>query len=98
MWQDPQYRSLAQKTDAFLKLGQAGLPLQYRLEWWGLPPLEVERVIAMAKANPELIVTAQPLHAPAGQPLPRGYNEVPAGEVPPQATPAPSSQDAPPPN
>lgn len=77
VWQDPQYRSLAQKTDAFLKLGQAGLPLEYRLEWWGLPPLEVQRVIALAKANPELIVTPTPMHAPAGQPLPRGYNEVP---------------------
>jgi hypothetical protein len=81
VWADPQYRSLAQKTDAFLKLGQAGLPLQYRLEWWGLPPLEVERVIALAKANPELIVTPQPLHAPAGQPLPRGYNEIPANQA-----------------
>lgn len=78
VWQDPQYRSLAQKTDAFLKLGQAGLPLQYRLEWWGLDPAEVARVIELAKANPELIVTPNPLHAPAGQPLPRGYNEVPA--------------------
>lgn len=81
LWQDPQYRSLAQKTDAFLKLGQAGLPLQYRLEWWGLNPLEVQRVIAIAKANPELIVTPQPLHAPAGQPLPRGYSEVPANQA-----------------
>lgn len=77
VWQDPQYRSLAQKTDAFLKLGQAGLPLQYRLEWWGLDPAEVLRVIELAKENPELIVTPTPMHAPAGQPLPRGYNEVP---------------------
>lgn len=33
VWGDPQYRSLGQKTDAFLKLAQGGLPLQWRLEW-----------------------------------------------------------------
>jgi hypothetical protein len=41
VWQDPQYRSLGQKTDAFLKLAQSGLPLQWRLEWYGLDPAEV---------------------------------------------------------
>lgn len=82
VWQDPQYRSLAQKTDAFLKLGQAGLPLQYRLEWWGLDPTEVTRVIALAKANPELMVSGTPLHAAPGQPMPRGFNEIPAQTTP----------------
>lgn len=81
VWSDPQYRSLAQKTDAFLKLGQAGLPLQYRLEWWGLDPADVERVIAMAKANPELMVSGVPIHAAPGQPMARGFNEIQAGSA-----------------
>jgi hypothetical protein len=82
---------LAQKTDAFLKLGQAGLPLQYRLEWWGLDPAEVTRVIELAKANPELMVSGTPIHAAPGQPLPRGFNEIQASS----ATPEESAQTTP---
>lgn len=56
VWSDPQYRSLAQKVDAFVKLRQSGLPLEWCLEWYGLPPLEVKRVMSMTATEAERIL------------------------------------------
>lgn len=90
VWQDPQYRSLAQKVDAFGKFRSAGAPLEWLFEWYGMEPSEVQRVLAMAKRENDELVTAQPLHTPPGVVLPRGHAELvlPPGVTPPAATPA----------
>jgi len=95
VWEDPQYRSIGQKTDAFLKLAQGGLPLQYRLEWYGLDPIEVERVMEMARQDPQLLVAPTPLKAAPGQVLPRGYSEMDSAGATPAApeTPAPGNPE-----
>jgi hypothetical protein len=92
VWSDPQYRSLSQKIDAFQKWRASGLPLRYLLEWYGLPPAEVERVMVMAKEENDLLLTAKPIPAAPGVVLPRGLNQavmsdgmtppVPATEAP----------------
>lgn len=46
-WKDIQFRSLAQKADAFSKLRDIGFPFEYLAEQWGLGPDDVERVLAM---------------------------------------------------
>ncbi len=88
VWQDPQYRSLGQKTDAFLKLAQGGLPLQWRLEWYGLDPTEIERVLEMAKKETELLVAPSPIKATPGAVMPRGYSELESSGATPAAAPA----------
>lgn len=47
LWADPQYRALAQKVDAFIKLRDGGLPLEWLLEWLGEEPSEVQRIMGM---------------------------------------------------
>lgn len=81
---DPQYRSLAQKIDAFQKFRAAGMPLEWLLEWYGLEPNDVDRVVAMAKAENDVLVAAQPIKAPAGAVLPRGDSQLtlPTGTEP----------------
>jgi SPP1 Gp6-like portal protein len=76
VWQDPQYRSLAQKIDAFTKFRASGLPLEYLLEWYGLAPADVDRILAMAKKENDILLTAKPEQAPPGLVLPRGFNQV----------------------
>lgn len=49
VWADPQYRSDAQRADALLKKKQLGYPMKYILEQDGLPPHEIDRVMAMIR-------------------------------------------------
>lgn len=93
VWSDPQYRSLAQKIDAFQKFRASGLPLEWLLEWYGLEPNDVQRVLKMSKAEAETLISAQPAKAPAGLVLPRGYNEIPAAEPPATPSPAPGNPE-----
>ncbi len=50
-WKDIQFRSLAQKADAYGKLKDIGFPFEYLAEQWGLDPEEVARVLEMRKAE-----------------------------------------------
>lgn len=45
VWADIQFRSLAQKVDALVKLRQIGFPLEWIAEQYGLEPHEVTRVM-----------------------------------------------------
>lgn len=47
VWDDIQYRALAQKVDALTKLRTIGFPFQWIAEQYGLSPLEVQRVLRM---------------------------------------------------
>jgi hypothetical protein len=54
VWDDFQYRALGQKVDALTKLHTMGFPFEWIAEQYGLPPLEVERVVRMREAeNPD---------------------------------------------
>jgi hypothetical protein len=88
VWSDPQYRSLSQKIDAFQKWRSSGLPLRFLLEWYGLEPSEVDRVMKMAKDEATTLMRATPVPAPPGVVLPRGNAEIPikAPPAPPAAT------------
>lgn len=46
-WADIQFRSLAQKVDALVKLRQIGFPIEWIAEQYGLAPHEVARVIQL---------------------------------------------------
>jgi hypothetical protein len=48
LWADTQFRSDAAKVDAFGKFRSNGMPLEWCLEWYGLAPDEVQRVMKMA--------------------------------------------------
>lgn len=96
VWADPQYRSLAQKIDAFQKWRASGLPLRFLLEWYGMDATDVDRVMTMAKDEASTLIAPQPVKAPAGAVLPRGYTELPteAPKPDPIGTPvAPSPAD-----
>lgn len=54
LWKDIQFRSLAQKADAFGKLKEIGFPFEWIAEQWGLDPGEVARVLEMRRAEAEL--------------------------------------------
>lgn len=54
IWKDIQFRSLAQKADAFGKLKDIGFPFEWLAEQWGLTPDEVARVLKMRQAEAEL--------------------------------------------
>lgn len=47
LWKDVENRSDAQRADALSKMKDMGYPLRYILERDGLPPAEIERVMAM---------------------------------------------------
>lgn len=47
LWKDVENRSDAQRADALSKMKEMGYPLRYILERDGLPPAEIERVMAM---------------------------------------------------
>lgn len=49
LWKDVENRSDAQRADALAKKRDIGYPLQYLLELDGLPPHEIERVMAMLR-------------------------------------------------
>jgi hypothetical protein len=58
----PQYRSQAVMTQGMLQMRQAGFPLEFLLEWFGLAPDEVSRVMDMKRqedADPELAAIAK---------------------------------------
>lgn len=49
LWKDIQFRSLAQKADAFGKLKDIGFPFEWIAEQWGLGPDDVARVLQMRR-------------------------------------------------
>lgn len=49
LWKDIQFRALAQKVDALLKLRDIGFPFEFLAEEYGLEPHEVTRVLEMRK-------------------------------------------------
>lgn len=54
MWADTQFRALAQKVDALLKMRQIGFPFRFLAEEYGLSPLDVERIMAMRASEAEM--------------------------------------------
>lgn len=50
-WKDREKRSEAQLSDALLKKSQMGYPFEYLLEEAGKSPTEIERIMAMRKAE-----------------------------------------------
>lgn len=52
-WADIQFRSLAQKVDALVKMRQIGFPLEWIAEQYGLEPHEVTRVMALIERERE---------------------------------------------
>lgn len=52
-WKDVQFRSLAQKVDALVKLRQIGFPLEWIAEEYGLAPHEVARVMKLIEDEKE---------------------------------------------
>lgn len=50
-WQDREKRSESQLADALLKKSQMGYPFEYLLEEAGKSPTEIERIMAMRKAE-----------------------------------------------
>ena len=87
VWADPQYRSLAQKIDAFQKWRASGLPLRFLLEWYGMDAAEVDRVMTMAKEEATTLVAPSPIKAPPGTVMPRGYSELPTDVTAPAGQP-----------
>lgn len=51
---NPEIRSEAQLADMMVKLKSIGVPLQYLLELYGIDPLEIPRVMAMAKTEADM--------------------------------------------
>lgn len=71
VFRSPQYRSQAVMPDGLVKMSQAGFPLQYLCEWFGLSPNEVQRVLKMKQdeANdPEMMEIARSIGAANGLP------------------------------
>jgi hypothetical protein len=52
-WKDIQFRSLAQKADAYGKLKDIGFPFEWIAEQWGLDPEELARVLKMREREAE---------------------------------------------
>ncbi|MBG0828545.1 phage portal protein [Planomonospora sp. ID67723] len=53
VWADIQFRALAQKVDALVKMRQIGFPLEWIAEQYGLEPTEVDRVMKMREKEAE---------------------------------------------
>lgn len=80
MWGDVQFRALAQKVDALMKLKGMGFPLEWIAEQYGLEPPEVARVMRMREAELEADPMAMMLN---GKPiLPEGTPSAEPGEDP----------------
>lgn len=87
LWKDIQFRSLAQKADAFGKLKDIGFPFEWIAEQWGLGPDDVARVLKMREREAELDpVGAITRNAARGELPGQPAGDQPAGEVPPPAT------------
>lgn len=78
-WKDIQFRSLAQKADAYAKLQTIGFPFEYLAEQWGLDPEEVARVIKMRKAEAEESPVAAIARGLADNGVPGDEDEPPEG-------------------
>jgi hypothetical protein len=59
VWGDIQFRALAQKVDALVKLRGIGFPFEFIAEQYGLEPYEVARVMAMREKEAESDPMAQ---------------------------------------
>lgn len=59
VWGDIQFRALAQKVDALVKMRQIGFPFEWIAEQYGLEPLEVARVLKMREKEAESDPMAQ---------------------------------------
>lgn len=55
-WANPEIRSEAQLADALLKKKQMGYPLEYLMELDGVEPLEITRIMGMAKAEQDALI------------------------------------------
>lgn len=66
LWKDVENRSDAQRADALQKKAAIGYPFEYLLELDGLTPPEVERVMAMARAQATDPIMQQLLKEAAG--------------------------------
>jgi hypothetical protein len=81
-WADIQFRSLAQKVDALVKMRQIGFPMEWIAEQYGLEPHEVLRVMELIEREREQDPMGQ-LTKAIGQ----GEPDMPGG-VPPERMPA----------
>ena len=78
----PQYRSQAVMTQGMLQMRQAGFPLEFLLEWFGLAPDEVSRVMDMKRqedADPELAAIAKSIGVSNGHDDPGTQQSEPGG-------------------
>lgn len=50
-WMNPEIRSEAQLADMLVKKKSIGYPLEYLMKLDGIPPLEIPKILAMAKAE-----------------------------------------------
>lgn len=55
-WMNPEIRSESQLADALLKKKQMGYPLEYLMELDGIEPLEIVRIMDIAKAEQDALV------------------------------------------
>lgn len=67
VWSNPQYRALSQMSDGFGKFRAGGMPLEYMLEWLDKDPIEVARIMAMAKRESDLLIGQAPVKAAPGK-------------------------------
>jgi len=54
---NPEIRSEAQLADMLVKLKTIGVPFEYLLELYGVEPLEIPRIMAMAKAESDALTS-----------------------------------------
>lgn len=62
LWKDVENRSDAQRADALSKKREIGYPIQYLLELDGLPPQEIDRVMAMIREEQSDPILSRILH------------------------------------
>jgi hypothetical protein len=65
LWKDVENRSDAQRADALSKKRDIGYPLRYLLELDGLPPEEIERVMAMVEQEATDPILSRIMRPPA---------------------------------
>ncbi|MFE3452392.1 phage portal protein [Nonomuraea sp. NPDC059194] len=68
VWGDIQFRALAQKVDALVKMRQIGFPFEWIAEQYGLEPHEVARVLKMREKEAEDDPMAQMLNGTMQRP------------------------------
>lgn len=79
-WADIQFRSLAQKVDALVKLRGIGFPMEWIAEQYGLEPHEVTRVMTLIEQERQADPMGQLTRA-LGQAEPDGPDAEPAGDA-----------------